>query len=242
MISNKVSGFFKPSLLATVMLFLLATLFATLGIWQIQRGDVKAMSEHLFETAKPLSLAAAIEQKNRFTPVNAIGRYDTERHILLDNQVWQGRAGVHVFTPFYPDNGQAILVNRGWLPLPADRLVLPLVATPQEKIEVRGILNSFPVPGRVLGPADSLQSKQWPQLVTYLNNGDLSTALETPLSAWVIQLAKTQPYGFDNRNWKPVFLTSAKHGGYAFQWFALAGICIVLWFANGIRRSRGKAA
>ncbi len=238
MMNSKVSRFFKPSISATVVLFLLATLFTNLGMWQTRRGEAKAATEQQFATAKTVLLKNAIAQQDRFAHIDVSGRYDTKRHILLDNQVWQGRAGVHVFTPFYTDDGTVILVNRGWLPLSADRRIMPAVPTPQQPTVLRGILNIFPVPGRILGSADTLASGKWPQLVTYLNHADISAALDTPLAEWVVQLSKSEQAGFGGRDWKPVFLTSSKHRAYAFQWFALAGISIVLWVFNGIRRSR----
>lgn len=238
MMSSKVSRFFNPSLIATVVLFLLATLFTNLGLWQAQRGQVKAATEQQFASAKPLLLENAIAQKSRFAHIDVNGHYDHQRHFLLDNQVWQGRAGVHVFTPFYTLEGTVIMVNRGWLPLTADRKTMPVIPTPQNQTVLRGILNIFPVPGRILGPADQLGSANWPQLVTYFNIADMSVALDTPLAEWIIQLSDTEQAGFDGRDWQPVFLSSNKHKAYAFQWYALAGISIVLWVFNGIRRSR----
>jgi len=238
MMSSKVSSFFKPSMIATVVLFLLATLFANLGLWQARRGAEKAATEQQFATAKPLLLEQAIAQKSRFAQIDVSGHYDNKRHFLLDNQVWQGRAGVHVFTPFYTIEGTVIMVNRGWLPLSADRKTMPAIPTPQNRTALRGILNIFPVPGRILGPADQLCDTYWPQLVTYLNSADMSAVLNTPLAEWIVQLSDTEQAGFEGRDWQPVFLTSNKHKAYAFQWYALSGISIVLWIFNGIRRAR----
>lgn len=238
MMSSKVSRFFKPSMIATMVLFLLATLFANLGMWQARRGETKVATEQQFATAKPLLFENAIARESRFAQIDVSGHYDNERHILLDNQVWRGRAGVHVFTPFYTDTGTIILVNRGWLPLAADRQSMPQVPTPENQIVLRGMLNIFPVPGRMLGPADKLDSTGWPQLVTYLNLADASVALDTPLAKWIVQLSATEQAGFEGRDWQPVFLTSNKHKAYAFQWYALAGTSIVLWVFNGIRRAR----
>ncbi len=237
MMTGKVARIFKPSKIATVVLLLLAILFTNLGMWQARRSVEKAATQQQFETAKPLLLENAIARESRFARIDVRGQYDTQRHILLDNQVWQGRAGVHVFTPFYTNEGTVILVNRGWLPLSADRQILPEIPTPQQQTVLRGILNIFPVPGRILGPADKLQSDEWPQLVTYLNLADISVALNTPLADWIVQLSASEQAGFDGRDWKPVFLTSGKHKAYSFQWYALAVISIVLWVFNGVRRS-----
>ena len=238
MTSTKVSGFFKPSIAATVVLLLLTALFAALGNWQSQRGASKMLTEQQFSTAKPLLFEQAIEQESRFAPIDVSGHYDSERHILLDNQVWNGQAGVHVFTPFYTDTGIVVLVNRGWLPLAADRQHMPVIQTPKNQTVLRGMLNIFPVPGRMLGAADKLDSSNWPQLVTSLNAEDASVAIDASLAKWIVQLSATEQDGFDGRDWQPVFLTSNKHSAYAFQWYALAVISVVLWILNGIRRAR----
>ncbi len=134
----------------------------------------KKTIEQQHQVAGTLSLEKAIAQDSRFSQIEVSGHYDSRRHILLDNQIWQGRAGVYVFTPFYTVEGSAILVNRGWLPLAPDRKTMPEIPTPQHEIVLKGILNTLPVPGRILGSADQLEQEQWPQLVTYLNLPDIS--------------------------------------------------------------------
>ena len=197
------------------------------------------MIEQQFENAGVMQLEEAMASRKRFSRIDVGGHYDTRRHILLDNQIWQGRAGVHVFTPFYTLEGTAIMVNRGWLPLSADRKVMPDIPTPQHQTVLRGILNTFPVPGRTLGAADKLVTDKWPQLVTYLDHADIAASLQSPLVEWVVQLSKTEQAGFGDRDWKPVYLTSKKHRGYAFQWFSLAGICIVIWLFTSYRVKKG---
>jgi surfeit locus 1 family protein len=230
---------FRPSKAATLVLFLLACLFMMLGSWQQKRALEKAELEQQHRTALPLSLEKAIAQGSRFSQIDVSGHYDANRHILLDNQIWQGRAGVYVFTPFYTTEGIAILVNRGWLPLAPDRQTMPEIPTPQHQIVLKGMLNTLPVPGRILGSADQLKQEQWPQLVTYLNLTDISGLLDTPLENWVIQLSISETNGFDGREWKPVFMSSERHKGYAFQWFALVAACVVMWVYLGFRRSSG---
>ena len=235
----KVFKSFRPSKIATLVLFLLACLFMMLGSWQQKRSLEKAEIEQQHRIALPLSLEKAIAQGSRFSPVDVSGHYDVHRHILLDNQIWQGRAGVYVFTPFYTTEGMTILVNRGWLPLAPDRKTMPEIPTPQHEIVLKGMLNILPVPGRVLGSADQLKQEQWPQLVTYLNLQDISGSLDTPLENWVIQLSKSATDGFGGREWKPVFLSSERHKGYAFQWFALVAACVVMWVYLGFRKTSG---
>lgn len=238
---QRVFKLFRPSKLATLALFLLACLFFTLGTWQEQRALEKATLEQQHQSASALSLETALAQGGRFSSIDVNGHYDTQRHILLDNQIWQGRAGVYVFTPFHANGGTVILVNRGWLPLAPDRKTMPEIPTPQHEVVLKGMLNTLPVPGRILGSADRLVQDQWPQLVTYLNLQDISGSLGVPIENWVIQLADSEPHGFDGREWKPVFLSSSRHKGYAFQWFALVAACIVMWIFLGFRKPSGNS-
>ena len=230
---------FRPGRLATVVLFLLAFLFATLGTWQTNRAaDKEAIEqEHRAATALPLELALARDA--RFARIEVNGEYDSNRHILLDNQVWQGRAGVFVFTPFYTVGGITILVNRGWLPLAPGRKSMPQIPTPQHETVLKGMLNTSPVAGRILGSRDELRKDGWPQLVTYLNLADISDSLGVSLEDRIIQLSQSEQDGFEGRDWKPVFLSSSRHRGYAFQWFALTAASFAMWLVTGFRNPSG---
>jgi len=84
-----------------VALFVLTTLFVTLGMWQEKRAAEKEQTELQHQMASRVSFATALARDERFARIDVSGHYDPVRHILLDNQVWKGRAGVHVFTPFY---------------------------------------------------------------------------------------------------------------------------------------------
>lgn len=241
-ISRPDKGFksFRPPLALTLFLLMLAIIFAGLGTWQAKRGAIKQDLEVKHARATEMPLEKALIEQDRFSRVSASGYYEKERHFLLDNQIWRGRAGVYVFTPFYTIAGDVILVNRGWLPLSPDRKTLPGIPTPQGEMTLKGILNTLPIPGRILGSADQLNPEQWPQLLTYMKLDDMSDSLRQPLENWVIQLSATDPTGFEGRDWKPVFLSSRRHNAYAFQWFALSSACIIMWLVIGFKNTSGK--
>jgi cytochrome oxidase assembly protein ShyY1 len=54
-------------------------------------------------------------------------------------------------------------------------------------------------------------------------------------------LSKSEAGGFDGREWKPVFLSSSRHKGYAFQWFALVAACFAMWIFLGFRKPSGNS-
>lgn len=232
---------FRPGLALTLLLFLLASLFCALGYWQLQRKAEKETLFNQFETAPVMGIGQALDQERRFARVEGWGHFDTGRHVLLDNRMFNGRAGVHVLTPFMLGDGRTVLVNRGWLPMPPDRSRLPDVPTDGTARTIRGRLNTLESSGPRLGEADRPVSDRWPQLVTWLDREPLERALETELPPWIVQLDSDQEDGFGDRQWNAAVMPPETHGAYAVQWFALAVAALIIWITLGYRNAeRGK--
>ena len=232
--------FFKTSARLTLPLLVLALVFGRLGLWQMERMSEKEELFQQFENAPLLTIEQALAREQRFARVEAFGRYDARRHILLDNRILNGRAGVHALTPFSMENGTTLLVNRGWLPMPPDRLSLPAVPTPEAALTIRGRLNRMPLDGLRIGEADVLTADQWPQLVTDLDPQAVAAALGGALAPWILQLSEHDASGFEGRQWKAAVMEPEVHGAYAFQWFSLSAAVVVIWVVLGIRRGRSQ--
>lgn len=228
--------YFKPSLAMTFVLIILALGFLQLGNWQLHRAADKDLRIQQFESAKEISDLPEPGAVTEFSEISLVGRYDPQRHILADNQVFSGRTGVHVYSLFRSDRGETILVNRGWKPLPADRS-LPEIETESGTVEISGRLGSIPSPGRRLGPIDKVDPDLWPQLLTYPDMNEIEQAVHEEIYPWVLFLDESSASGFEGRDWKPVFMTPGKHRAYAFQWFALALTSVLAWLFLGYRRS-----
>jgi surfeit locus 1 family protein len=224
---------FKPSITLTLTLITLAGMFLWLGLWQLDRKAEKAELFERFENAPTMSIEQALLQRAELARVEAFGRYDQARHILLDNRVWKGRPGVHALTPFRLGDGSWVLVNRGWLPLPPDRLTLPAVPTDAAPRTIRGRLIAPATDGARLGEADVLDRDHWPQLVTYLELPDVGAALGESLQPWVVQLDVEDPSGFSDRQWSAAVMAPAVHGAYAVQWLALCAATLIIWLSLG---------
>jgi cytochrome oxidase assembly protein ShyY1 len=229
---------FRSSIGLTAVLVGLALVFARLGLWQLERMHAKEALFLQFAEAPALTIAQARERGQRFARVQAYGRYDTRRHILLDNRIFNGQAGVHVLSPFVLEDGSSVLVNRGWLALPPDRRSLPVISTDSAPTTISGRWNTLPDKGPRVGPADQLTTDDWPQLVTYFDIGPISQALELDLPPWILQLDETEPSGFQGRDWQPAVMEPKTHGAYAVQWFALCAAVIVTWIVLGVRAGR----
>lgn len=229
---------FRPSFSLSVILITLAAVFLRLGIWQLDRKEEKAELFARFEQAPVLGIEEALRRGEEFARGAAYGSYDPVRHLLLDNRIWRGRPGVHALTPFRLADGRLILVNRGWLPLPADRSSLPDVPTGSAARTVHGRLARAVSGGPRLGGADVLLTDRWPQLITYLDLDDVSAALGEALQPWILQLDADDPSGFGDRQWSPAVMKPSVHGAYAFQWMALAAAALIIWTIMGVRRAR----
>jgi cytochrome oxidase assembly protein ShyY1 len=232
---------FRPSTTLTLALIALAAMFLKLGFWQLERKAEKRKLFDQFNHAPLMQLDQALLNSEGFAQVDTYGRYDATRHILLDNRVLNGRAGVHALTPFTTQSGKRLLVNRGWLPLPADRRSLPAVATDHELRTISGILKRPVVGGPRIGEADVLVAETWPQLVTYLDLDDVGEALGEPVEPWLLQLDPADDSGFEGRQWQAAVMTPEVHGAYAVQWFALTAASLVIWITLGIRRAQQLA-
>lgn len=227
---------FRPSLPLTLLLAALALLFLRLAVWQWDRQLEKLALFDRFEQAPAMPVEQAIEETREFARVDAVGRYDPVRQLLLDNRVFQGRAGVHVLNPFQLAGGSTILVNRGWLPLSPDRRSLPEFDTPQGSYTLRGRLARPPAAGPRLGDPTPLLANRWPQLVTYLDLAAASAVLDVELQPWLLLLDPDDPSGFEDRHWQPSAMRPEVHRAYAVQWAALFLTAIVIWIVLGFRR------
>jgi len=231
----------RSSVALGLVLLPLLMLCIWLGLWQLQRMHEKQELIEQFKHAKDMDLPQAIASGGLFAHVTVSGHYVTAWHLLLDNKILAGRAGVHALTLFQPDHGSPILVNRGWLPLPPDRRSLPEIPTPAGELSISGILSKPYESGLRLGEPDRLETLAGPRLITYLDLEALAPLVRGELSPWLIQLDNGDSTGFDGRDWKPAVMTPAQHGAYAVQWFSLALAIVLVWFVMVRKRRQAEA-
>lgn len=170
---------FRPGWPATLATALLLPLLIALGQWQLGRAETKdarraelaARSQipprHL-DGAAPLPTAEALA----YRPVEAAGEYDAAHQMLLDNQVHDGQAGYRVITPLTLAGGhgaQQILVDRGWVPAPAERSHAPQVPVPQGPVLARGTAMPPAKAAFLLAPEEAgLENGHWRGVWQYL--------------------------------------------------------------------------
>lgn len=223
-----------------LLLLALTLIFASLGNWQIHRKTDKQELLNNFEQAPEMTLQQALSSGKDFARVEILGRYETQWHVLLDNKIWQGKTGVHAMTLFYSTQGPPVLVDRGWLAMRADRMVLPDVITPDRELVIRGLLSKLPTGGVQLGQPDVIEHLDGPILLTYLDIDTIAKAADMPIAPMILKLDADETSGFADRDWQPAVMLPAQHQAYAVQWYALAVTSIILIFTLAIRIRRSK--
>lgn len=216
-------------------------LTTSLGFWQLRRADYKAA---LIERAAAARAAGPIELRTlegrpelEGAQVRVRGRYDPARVVFIDNRTLQGQAGFHVVMPLQPDDGgDPVLVMRGWIAQnPQDRSRLPALVTPEGPVVVDASaqttieqvleLGKTPLPGpdeHLWLNIDYARFEAWSGLrvrrvfLRQLPAGD-DDARADRSPDHLVRVA-------------PVFPDDvSRHQGYAFQWFAMAAVAVVLW-------------
>jgi cytochrome oxidase assembly protein ShyY1 len=150
--------------------------------------------------------------------------------ILLDNQRKGRLVGVTVYQLANNASQQTILLELGWLAVPANRTFPKPVALTGD-YHVAGLMMPAPAAGFALGQSISVLDANT-LLVTRLDIDALSKHLAQPLATRVLRLDPGLNIGFERTfSASTNTLSPEKHRAYAFQWFglALAFLCLSLY-------------
>jgi surfeit locus 1 family protein len=214
-----------------------------LGVWQIARHKERTAENIRIRRnleADPLTRLEWLEEPESyaFRRVTARGTYDPAHEVLLKNRSRGGVPGYHLVTPMrLLDADATVLVDRGWIPADA--------AAHLERFEAGGIADitgtirraqSEPAFGFLRDPIPSPGSpplKEW----RVLNVEGIQQ--QTPYTLLPVYIALESPAGEP-----PPFpdagldLSLGPHLGYAFQWFAFAGVALIgggIWLRRKMR-------
>jgi len=229
--------YFRFSLLGTILTIVAMTAFTSLGIWQTNRALEKQQLQLKIESrAKqtPFELSHDIPdiKQKIFLKVTASGRYNKNHEILIDNVVHSGKAGYHVLTPFIlEDDHSVVMVNRGWVPVGRDRNNLPIIETPEDKINIHGIIAPHKSkPPLILGELDS-EARVW----LYYDLDKYIERTKYNVLPVVILLNKEDDSGYI-REWPKYDSKMSMHIGYAVQWFVFAAIVLITYLGLNIKK------
>lgn len=239
----------------------------SLGRWQLSRAAQKEALQASIDAQKQkpaldqaafLALEKATDALHR--PVRLRGLWLTPQTVYLDNRQMHGVPGFYVLTPFALEGTeQAVMIQRGWVQRNfVDRTQLGAIETPAGIVEVTGLIE--PPPSHLLelgtpaaaapapaasaaapAPAAAGSSSIRQNLDLEAFRAETKLPLRTDVS-----LQQTGPASEGlQRDWPAPALGLERHYGYAFQWFGLSALVVILYvwfqFITPFRRSRRRA-
>ena len=245
----------KPRwIVSHVLVAVLVVVLVTLGLWQLHRLDQKKDFNALVrarteapaapvEELLPADATFADAESVVFRQVTAAGTYVPDEQVVVRSRSFEGQSGAWMLTPLRLDDGIAILVNRGWVPVQAGIDLEPEWAPPSGRVRVEGLLVATQTRGR-FGAIDPEGERL--ETVARADVARLQEQVEEDLVPAVLQLDEqdpAQPGDFPVAIGAPE-LSEGPHLNYAGQWFIFATIAGVgyLLMLRRIAHNRAKEA
>jgi surfeit locus 1 family protein len=210
-------------------------LLIKLSYWQWQRGEEKQQHLNQISSWQQQGAPAFKDFANYAVadldgaPLTGTAKWLAPAIWLVDNQIWQGKAGYDVLIPVQvitdqsspaAPSAQVLLVNLGWVTAPQSRQQLPVINVPSQ-FELQGVLRTKLGAFRL---GDNLENTgAWPMRVQTIDIASLASTFEHPLFNGVFYQQKS-PFLY---HYQPVVLPPEKHRAYAVQWLLLA-IAVVM--------------
>ncbi|HEX9171388.1 MAG TPA: SURF1 family protein [Telluria sp.] len=192
-----------------------------LGNWQSDRA------------AQKRAAGAAVQQ------ASLRGVFEPKYTVLLDNKLHRGAPGYEVVQPLRLEGGRYVVVNRGWIAAGPSRDRLPDVRTPAGEVALAGVrqkrfAQAYAPP--VAPEGAQREGKVW-QNVTLERFAAWSGLVLEP---YVV----VQHSGADDglvRDWPRAGAGVEVHESYALQWYSLAVLSLILFFALNVKIEKRKS-
>jgi surfeit locus 1 family protein len=227
---------FRPAVIPTLAMVALVAATLSLGNWQARRAEYKrglAAQHDAALRAGPIELGpeSGIDSSLRYRAVRVRGEFIASAQMLLDNRIHRGRVGYEVLAPLrIRGSDVAVLVDRGWVAMGADRSSLPSPAVPSGPQSIEGRLDFPPASGEGRGaPSGTL----W----QHVDLPAMSVSVGRPLLPALVQQTSPDASAPEiARDWPAPDFGIERHEGYMLQWYSLAALAVVLWLALNWRR------
>jgi len=223
-----------PGLAALALL----ALFIHLGLWQAGKAERSAELVALYDARSkhpPISIGTRPLNPEGlvYAQVVARGEYDAALQFYIDNQVENGRPGVHVITPLKIEGSDTrVLVNRGWAAW-ENRQERPRVGTTGGTVAVTGIAVITDKPKYLLMPD---RRAAWPDLWSALDIERFVEETAFQVQPVILHLTSSGQDGRLVPNRPQPEDKTAMHKGYALQWFGMAVVLLGFYIWTVFRK------
>lgn len=230
---------FRPTLWPTLITVPAVLIMIGLCIWQVQRmawkeALIAERQARVAEAAVPLPATGAEVATLEFRKVRLEGEFRHDKELYLGARSRNGNPGYQIATPFVLEEGQAVLVNRGWVPVerkpPAQRTE-GQVAGP---VVLEGLIR-LPAGKAFLQPDNEPQNNMWfyVDLPAMAGAADLSLRTDLYIDAGPAENPGGYPLGGQTRIEMP-----NDHLQYAITWGLLALALIVIYVVYHLNLQR----
>jgi cytochrome oxidase assembly protein ShyY1 len=210
----------------TLFLLILIYLFIRLSNWQFDRYDQRVLRNESTNVAlsfapKKIDSVSQMTDLKQWEKVEITGNYLSDQSKLVRKQYLENNLGFWVITPFKIQNGENILVNRGWIPIgssASSNQSIPLA--PVGTVNLEGYLQPF--------NESITQPKDLP--LSQVNTIDYNYFESEIANNFYVQLAKSSPMDNQVAIIPLPELSNGPHFSYAIQWILFALLLPIGWY------------
>lgn len=229
----------KKWILPSLLVPLAMGVMVRLGIWQLDRLEGRREhNQHVrsMRAMEPLDMnqglrssavSAADLAGMEYRDVTVSGEYLHDQEMVIRNQAWDHQPGVHLLTPLKIDGtDQAVLVDRGWIPLESFQDGRWKSFTQSGRVKVNGMIRIAPSESSFGGrpnptPPGGKTVKAWNFVDIEAIEGQTGLSL---LPVYIQGAPAGENDHLPYRGQPEFELTQGPHLGYAIQWFMFAAI------------------
>jgi surfeit locus 1 family protein len=218
----------RPLLLPIVATALFAVVCARLGVWQLDRLAQRrafnaTLHQRLAGAPLPVSTLPRDTTRGHYHRVTARGRFDYAGQVALATRSNLGSPGVHLLTPLRLDDGNVVMVNRGWVYAP-DAMTIDASKWREhegDSVTVTGYAETWT--GREAAPLPAAR-----RVVRTLDSAAVARLVGAPVLPYFVAQTSDSARAADRvvRLGEPT-LDEGSHQSYAIQWFSFALIGLI---------------
>ena len=231
---------FSPGIIPTLITVPCVLILLALTIWQVNRYNWKVdLTDRINDqlAAAPVGLpATGVDPEEwQYRRVSLTGTFDHDKELHLFSHTGGGRAGFQIITPFMRSaEGDAILVNRGWVPEGNKEQQTRSEGQIGGEVMVTGIARKPWGKSWSFMPESNSQDNVW----LYGELTEMADHLGMMVAPIFVELdASEVPGGLPIGGQTRVSLPN-NHIQYAFTWLGLAVAMIVIYILYGVKRGQ----
>ncbi len=195
-----------------------------LGLWQIDRANEKAYLYHAFNeriSKNPIQFEVIKSNPVDFTKIIITGTYISNKQFLLDNKIFNKKAGYEVISPMLFDD-QIVLINRGWVSN-NNRQSLPNIDIRNVDSQATGYIYKYKDFYQL---SEDFYKNDWPLIIQNIEIDKIKQMFKYKVFPYVLIMSEDQENSY---NIQTIYKKNSdlKHYMYAGQWFLFAFIGII---------------